>query len=120
VLFNDMLGTTLGVIGSKGERSFASTAITAFGETITNNDQQVTNNEVFFTGKPNVAGLGYAFLFRNYRANLGQIEPAKLTKEPATESEAETNGKPDVEISVMRFCSETTVLIWVNGRLLTH
>jgi hypothetical protein len=35
VLFNDMLGTTLGVIGSKGEKSFASTAITVFGGTTT-------------------------------------------------------------------------------------
>jgi hypothetical protein len=35
VLFNDMLGSTLGVIGRKGEKSFASTAITVFGGTTT-------------------------------------------------------------------------------------
>ena len=26
----------------------------------------------FFTGKPYVEGLGYAFLFRNYRADMGK------------------------------------------------
>ena len=44
VLFNDMLGTTLGVIDSKGKRPFASTAITAFGSPITNNDQQAVKS----------------------------------------------------------------------------
>jgi RHS repeat-associated protein len=68
LLFNDMLGTTLGVIGSKDERPFASTAITAFGET--------TSKGTFFTGKPQVEGLGYAFLFRNYRAGLGKWQTA--------------------------------------------
>jgi hypothetical protein len=88
LLFNDILGTT---IGSLQIDKFTSTNLTAFGVP-TNNDQRVTNNELFFTGKPKIEGLGYVFLFRNYRANLGQIEPAKLTKELATESEF-TNGK---------------------------
>jgi len=76
VLFNDMLGTTIGIAGSNGEKSFAPTATTAFGESITNNDQRKTNSELFFTGKPNIKGLGYAFLFRNYRANLGKWQTA--------------------------------------------
>ncbi|MCF6174938.1 MAG: hypothetical protein L3J71_04175 [Victivallaceae bacterium] len=73
VLFNNMLGTTLGVIGSKGEKSFASTATTAFGESSV---KSVKSVNTFFTGKPHVAGLGYAFLFRNYRANLGKWQTA--------------------------------------------
>jgi RHS repeat-associated protein len=31
---------------------------------------------MFFTGKPQVEGLGYAFLFRNYRADLGKWQTA--------------------------------------------
>jgi RHS repeat-associated protein len=68
VLFNDMLGTTIGIAGSNGKKSFTPTAITAFGES--------TSKGAFFTGKPHVAGLGYAFLFRNYRANLGKWQTA--------------------------------------------
>ena len=29
-----------------------------------------------YTGKPNIPGLGYAFLFRNYRASLGKWQTA--------------------------------------------
>ena len=63
VLFNDMLGTTLGVKSGEG---FDSIARDAFGQTT---DQ---SKEQFFTGKPYVGELGYAFLFRNYRANQGK------------------------------------------------
>ncbi|MCF6174936.1 MAG: hypothetical protein L3J71_04165 [Victivallaceae bacterium] len=66
VLFNDMLGTTIGIAGSKGKKTFTPTETTAFGES------SVKSANTFFTGKPHVAGLGYAFLFRNYRANLGK------------------------------------------------
>ena len=61
VLFNDMLGTTLGV---KSGDQFNRIAMTAFGES---GDQSA-----FFTGKPAVDELGYAFLFRNYRADQGK------------------------------------------------
>ncbi|MBS1370006.1 MAG: hypothetical protein HPZ91_08650 [Lentisphaeria bacterium] len=42
----------------------------AFGQTETASDHD------FFTGKPHVGELGYAFLFRNYRANLGKWQTA--------------------------------------------
>ena len=33
-------------------------------------------SDALFTGKPEVEGLGYAFLFRNYRAGLGKWQTA--------------------------------------------
>ena len=65
VMFNDILGTTLGVENAGG---YASSSMTAFGDTV--NCQLPTSN--FFTGKPHVDGLGHAFLLRNYRADLGK------------------------------------------------
>ena len=67
VMFNDMLGTTLGVKSSDG---FNAVSMTAFGET--------ENKSAMFTGKPYIGELGYAFLFRNYRAELGKWQ----TKDP--------------------------------------
>ena len=63
VMFNDILGTTLGVNGADG---YSPIAKTAFGDTI------ATANEAFFTGKPHIEGLGHAFFMRNYRADLGK------------------------------------------------
>ncbi|MPM63834.1 hypothetical protein SDC9_110718 [bioreactor metagenome] len=60
-MFNDMLGSTLGV---NKETGFNPVKMTAFGET--------SDKEAFFTGKPAVGELGYAFLFRNYRADKGK------------------------------------------------
>ena len=65
VMFNDILGTTLGVENAGG---YAPSSMTAFGDTV--NCQLPTSN--FFTGKPHVDGLGHAFLLRNYRADLGK------------------------------------------------
>ena len=42
--------------------------MTAFGET--------ENTNAMFTGKPHVAELGYAFLFRNYNSSLGKWSTA--------------------------------------------
>jgi len=61
VMFNDILGNTLGVQNAAG---FTPVAMTAFGET--------ADASAFFTGKPNIPELGYAFLFRNYRAGQGK------------------------------------------------
>ena len=62
VLFNDMLGTTLGIQSDKYEPIQRD----AFGMVA----QDVSEN--FFTGKPYIGELGYAFLFRNYRAEQGK------------------------------------------------
>ncbi|MDR2849413.1 MAG: hypothetical protein LBW77_02575 [Verrucomicrobiota bacterium] len=61
LLFNDLLGTTLG--SSHGD-TFQGGAGSAFGEG--------GSDGLFFTGKPQVAGLGHAFLMRNYRADHGK------------------------------------------------
>jgi len=68
VFFNDMLGTTLGAVNGK---EYSAVDKTAFG---------VSNNgtNTFFTGKPYVKDLGYAFLFRNYQPQLGKW----LTQDP--------------------------------------
>ena len=63
VMFNDILGTTLGVSSND---SYTLSSMTAFGDAA--NGQLPTSN--FFTGKPHVDGLGHVFLLRNYRANL--------------------------------------------------
>ena len=57
VLFNDMLGSTLAINGDPVE-------MTSFGET--------GNPDAFFTGKPMVDELGYAFLFRDYNPAQGK------------------------------------------------
>ena len=61
VLFNDLLGNTLGV---KDQSSYQPIKMTAFGES--------DNVDAFFTGKPLVGELGYSFLFRNYRPEQGK------------------------------------------------
>ena len=65
VMFNDILGTTLGVSGND---NYTPSSMTAFGDTA--NCQLSTTT--FFTGKPHVDGFGHAFLLRNYRADLGK------------------------------------------------
>ena len=61
VLFNDMLGTTL---GSHSDEGYTPVRMTAFGET--------EDESAMFTGKPYIGELGYAFLFRNYRPEQGK------------------------------------------------
>ena len=65
VLFNDLLGSTL---GAKSAAGYAPSKMTAFGES--------ADTSVFFTGKPQVDGLGYAFLFCNYRSDQGKWQTA--------------------------------------------
>ncbi len=64
VMFNDMLGTTQGTFSSGKYNSASSTL---FGEF-----SQEKSNEHFFTGKPQIDGIGYAFLFRSYRPELAK------------------------------------------------
>ncbi len=78
VMFNDMLGNTLGIKSSDG---FNTVSMTAFGEPTTsqpNNSTTEIDKVGFFTGKPFIGELGYAFLFRNYRADQGKWQ----TKDP--------------------------------------
>ena len=72
--FNDILGTT---VGAKQNRKYSAAALTAFGEDLTIHCQpQPSTSTSFFTGKPHVAGLGHAFLMRNYRASLAKWQTA--------------------------------------------
>ena len=64
---NDMLGTT---VAAKSARRCSAAALTAFGESLPGAEG------AFFTGKPQVEGLGYAFLYRNYRADLAKWQTA--------------------------------------------
>ena len=65
VLFNDMLGTTLGV---KDGDKVMQNSLTAFGESLSTPPME----DSFFTGKPHVGEMGYVFLFRAYRADQGK------------------------------------------------
>ncbi len=69
-LFNDMLGNTLGV---SEKDKFTAIKRDAFGKTLENKAGSQYN---MFTGKPQIGGLGYAFLFRNYRSGLGKWQTA--------------------------------------------
>ena len=60
-----MLGTTLGV---KDGDKVTQNSLTAFGESLSASLMQ----DSFFTGKPHIGELGYAFLFRNYRPEQGK------------------------------------------------
>ena len=75
--FNDVLGTT---VGAKQNCKYFAAALTAFGERLDNVDSTSPDirslGEGWFTGKPEVAGLGHAFLFRNYRAGLAKWQTA--------------------------------------------
>ena len=57
-----MLGTSLGKVDKNG---YSAIDKTSFGA-------DTTDKSSFFTGKPYVEDLGYAFLFRNYRADMGK------------------------------------------------
>ena len=61
-IFTDMLGTSIGKVEENG---YSAIDKTSFGA-------DTSDKSSFFTGKPYVEGLGYAFLFRNYRADMGK------------------------------------------------
>ena len=71
--FNDALGTT---VGAKKDGKYSAAALTAFGEDLSVHSPTPTHNSNFYTGKPHVAGLGHAFLLRNYRAGLAKWQTA--------------------------------------------
>ena len=80
--FNDILGTTMGIREGRAPSRpksprYSAAALTAFGESIpASQPLNTSTSQHFFTGKPHVAGLGHAFLFRNYRAGLAKWQTA--------------------------------------------
>jgi hypothetical protein len=77
VLFNDMLGSSLGTV-ENGE--FSAIDRDSFGSSQTTDNEQPTTD--FWTGKPNVEGLGYVFLMRNYRSEIGKWQTSDLLGYP--------------------------------------
>ncbi|MEI8248140.1 MAG: hypothetical protein WCI51_20055 [Lentisphaerota bacterium] len=73
VLFEDMLGSS---VGSVENGKFNAIDRSAFGES--KSDSELN----FFTGKPQVEGLGYAFQLRNYRADQGKWQTSDLKGYP--------------------------------------
>ena len=71
-IFTDILGTSMGKVSGNG---YSAIDKTSFGA-------DTSDKSSFFTGKPYVEGLGYAFLFRNYRANMGKWLSADLIGYP--------------------------------------
>ena len=61
-IFTDMLGTSIGYVK---DGNYSEITKTSFGA-------DTSDKLSFFTGKPYVEDLGYAFLFRNYRADMGK------------------------------------------------
>ena len=59
-------------IAATREGRTAESALTAFGANGAAAGAEAVNAQVYFTGKPEIPGLGRAFLMRNYRADLGK------------------------------------------------
>ncbi len=91
VMFNDMLGNTLSVNGKTVD-------MTAFGAT--------SNPDAMFTGKPYIGELGYAFLFRNYRADNGKWQTADPLGYPDGWNQlAYCNNEVTIDIDWLGACS---------------
>ena len=71
-IFTDMLGTSLGKVAENG---YSAIDKTSFGA-------DSSDNSSFFTGKPYIQELGYAFLLRNYRADMGKWQISDLIGYP--------------------------------------
>ncbi len=71
-IFTDMLGTSLGVANGNNYSKITKTSFGVDGD----------NANSFFTGKPYVEDLGYAFLFRNYKSNIGKWQVRDLIGYP--------------------------------------
>ena len=71
-IFTDMLGTSLGTANNE---TYTAITKTSFGA-------DTSDKSSFFTGKPYVEDLGYAFLLRNYRADMGKWQISDIIGYP--------------------------------------
>ena len=94
MLFDDMLGNTLGV---KDGEKFSAIDRDAFGELKPGEKPNLAVN--FFTGKPEIEGQGYCFLFRNYRADLGKWQTADPIKLASNSSYLLIAGNKNIDYS---------------------
>ena len=95
------------IVGADGKDGYAAASLTAFGDSVPGGSQLVAT-DALFTGKPHVDGLGYAFLFRNYRPTLGKWQ----TADPL--------GYPD-GWNQLAYCgnSVSDTFDWLGGRKIT-
>ena len=71
-IFTDMLGTSIGYVK---DGKYSDITKTSFGV-------DTSDKSSFFTGKPYIQELGYAFLFRNYRADIGKWQISDIIGYP--------------------------------------
>jgi len=100
-----MLGNTLGV---KDGEKFSAIDRDAFGELKPGEKPNLAVN--FFTGKPEVEGLGYSFLFRNYRADLGKWQTTDPLGYPdGWNNLAYVNNQPLIDFDPRGLCSYLSI-----------
>ena len=81
-IFTDMLGTSLGTVKNN---AYSEIEKTAFGNLFSESAQpaeSLSSVNTFFTGKPYIQELGYAFLFRNYRPDMGKWQISDIIGYP--------------------------------------
>ena len=81
-IFTDMLGTSLGTVKNN---AYSEIEKTAFGNLFSESAQpakSLSSANTFFTGKPYIQELGYAFLFRNYRPDMGKWQISDIIGYP--------------------------------------
>lgn len=81
-IFTDMLGTSLGTVKNN---AYSEIEKTAFGNLFSESAQpaeSLSSANTFFTGKPYIQELGYAFLSRNYRPDMGKWQISDLIGYP--------------------------------------
>ena len=71
-IFTDMLGTSIGYVK---DGKYSDITKTSFGV-------DTSDKSSFFTGKPYVEELGYVFLFRNYRPEMGKWQISDIIGYP--------------------------------------
>jgi len=109
VIFNDILGSSLGV-AENGK--FTGTNMTSFGEA----DPSAPESEAFFTGKPMLHGIGYAFLFRNYRAETGKwMSSDPLGYPDGWNNLAYCNNWVNSHIDILRLVDWDTIVTGADG-----
>ena len=105
--FNDLLGTT---VGQKTGNAYTAAALSAFGEPLPNAQPSTPNAQPFFTGKPQVEGLGYAFLMRNYRAGLAKWQTVDPMGYPDGWNQLAYCGNGVMSAVDLRGCATETVV----------
>ena len=111
ILFNDMLGTTLGV---KDGENLTQNNLTAFGETL--NSSLLSENS-FFTGKPHVGEMGYVFLFRAYRADQGKWNSQDTVALTMTLPSSENSGNTSSSSKKLGYPDGWNNLAYVNNNV---